>query len=487
MVCNLKCFIAALFVFLLFTVFCGCTQSQQDSGASPGIKSAAPSSVSNDRVGPDRIISSAENLRNDKPRQRHAIKKADKEKGGESHASQDDVVISESGHGIAYVASKDGSQFVVHNGKSGIPYSEIQHLRISPDGKRVAYSKSVGTFFQMVTDDIAGKLNIDVYDPIFSPDSHHIAYLAEGLDRAMNIVLDGKIIDSQNNVVSAEFLFSGDSSKLVYHVRPFGNGTTAAELVIYDLKSGKKTTKQCLDIPLCINSNKTRIAAVTKTASGDKHQVIDFSLDSTASVRTSVEYDVIALLSFSSDGKSLSYVAVKGNHQYLVLNGKEFQLPDKLAVAAPPVFHPVLNSVGVILKTTERDNNQYYLYESSTSANSALLQSRLIRELTYGVKKDDIAFVSTKNDGFMMVVNGKEGPLFDSVVSPLFSADGRKLLYRAREGVNRFVVVVDLATHEHHRQSPFEMVFPVNVAADSKSFAYGVKANDNFIWKVEKL
>jgi hypothetical protein len=139
------------------------------------------------------------------------------------------------------------------------------------------------------------------------------------------------------------------------------------------------------------------------------------------------------------------------------------------------------------MKTKERSNNTYYIYQSNHSGNSSRVQSTLIKEPVYGIKKNDLAYVSVKNDGFIMVVNGNEGPVLDSVVSPLFTFDGSKLIYRAREGSNRFVVVADITSNEHRRLPSYEMVFPVAISADGKSIEYGVKEDDKFIWKVEKL
>lgn len=484
--CSFNRCITVNIMALIVLICSGCTQEKPETTALTSSNAVEIKEALKDHGEISKVLSTAENLRNYKPKQRHLVKKADKEKGGDSHASQEDVVISDQGGGIAYIAEKHGRKYVIHNGKAGNPHSDIDHLRISPDGKRVAYSKSVGNFYQMIVDDIAGNMFIDVYDAVYSPDSRHVAYLAEGLDRAMNIVLDGKSVDSYANVVSSIFLFSHDSSKLVYHVRPYGGGTTSAQLVIYDLKTGSKSTKQCLDIPLVMNSAKTRIAAA-KAISGDKQQIFDFALASPEVVRSSDAYDAVSLLSLSDDGKSIAFAAIKGNHQYLVLDGKERVLPDNLAITAPPFFHPKANYVGVVMKTKERFDNTYHLYQSNISGNSPRVQARLIKEPVFGIKKDDVAYVSAENDAFFMVVNGKSGPKFEAVVSPLFSPDGSKLIYRAREGAKRCVVVADIASNVHRRLPDYEMVFPVSIAADGKSFAYGVKEEDKFILKVEKL
>jgi Tol biopolymer transport system component len=86
-----------------------------------------------------------------------------------------------------------------------------------------------------------------------------------------------------------------------------------------------------------------------------------------------------------------------------------------------------------------------------------------------------------------VVVNGKEGPSFEMVVSPMFSPDGTKLVYRAREGGKRFVVVADADGRVIRRQPEYEMVFSTVFTEDGSSVAYGAKNGNELWWKVEKL
>lgn len=475
-------------MFLIITFSFGCSKKEQSTESRSSLatgKTGATEPHELSRVSEVTTeLSQIEYLRNEKSAQRHNLKEEDKDKdmsGGT--ATQGDVVFSHNGRGVAFIASLKGRQYVVHNGKPGSLFSDIKHLVISPDGKRVSYSNTLGNYLQMITDGVAGNLFVDVYDAVYSPDSRHMAYLAEGRDNIMQVVLDGKTIESIYNVVSGDFHFDSDSSKLLYHVRPAGGRD--ARLVIYDLKSGNKTAIKCLDTTFIMNSAKNRVAAVV--LEGDKQMVIDFSVADSADIHKSGLYDDVNSLSLSDDGKSVAFLATRGKHHYLVLNGKEDQLPAELAVAAPPIIKPSQDSAGVILVKPDRYNALYTFHQLYQNDDVKTLKYSLIKEPAYCSQNNSLAFVAMKDGRFFVVMNGKEGPAFDSVVIPMFSPDCNKLVYRARDGARRMVVVADAASNEHHRHQEYEMVFPTALTADGKSVAYGVKDANKLIWKVDKL
>jgi hypothetical protein len=111
----------------------------------------------------------------------------------------------------------------------------------------------------------------------------------------------------------------------------------------------------------------------------------------------------------------------------------------------------------------------------------------LIKELVYNRVDSSAAFVAKEGPAYFVVVDGRKGPDYEMVVTPMFSPDGKKLVYRAREGGKRFVVVADAAGKEHRRLSEHEMVFATVFTADGSSIAYGVKDGNQLVWKVEKL
>ena len=97
------------------------------------------------------------------------------------------------------------------------------------------------------------------------------------------------------------------------------------------------------------------------------------------------------------------------------------------------------------------------------------------------------AFIACRGEKCFVVANDSEGPLFDRVVSPKFSPDGKFLVYRVRKDGKRFVVVADSSGKVLQQHPAYEMVFDVSFTADGKSVAYGVKNGQQLLWKVEKL
>jgi dipeptidyl aminopeptidase/acylaminoacyl peptidase len=394
-----------------------------------------------------------------------------------------DIVFSELGRGVAYIAEKDRSQRVVHNGKPGKSCAAISHLTISPDGQRVSYSCTLGNYLQMVSDGVESAPFVDVYDAVYSPDSRHIAYLAQGIDKAMNIILDKKTIEVAAEVVTSNFLFTQDSAKLVYYIRPAGGHD--AHLVIFDLQTGLKTVKKCLDTPMVMNSARDRIAVAAME--GDMQLVMDFAVSAPDDVHKSGLYDEVSNISIGGAGKGVAFVGTKGKHRYLVLDGKEVRIPDGLIVYDNPAIRPDMKGAGIILSTNERHNRRFRFLQSYHDAGSKMKQYGQIAEPVYSTRSSATAYVAMEGGRYFIVLNGKEGPSFDSIVTPMFSPDGSKLVYRAREGAKRFVVVADTAGKEHRRQPGYEMVFPTAFTTDDRSVAYGVKDGNQLVWKVENL
>jgi hypothetical protein len=106
--------------------------------------------------------------------------------------------------------------------------------------------------------------------------------------------------------------------------------------------------------------------------------------------------------------------------------------------------------------------------------------------LAYSADGHSRAFAARRGPASFVVVNGKEGPAFDRVVSPVFSPDGERVVYRARLGGERFVVVADLEGRTVRRHAGYEQVFPVIFTADGRSLAYGVKDGARLALKVEE-
>lgn len=469
-------FVVSGFVLCILTI-CSCSREEQhrapqghaavDSGQRGGLGggTTAVTSVSAE----ERVLSSADNLT--PPHTEHQTL---------SHSPQGEVVFSELGRGVAYVATDGVKQWVVHNGRPGPMHSQISYLTISPDGQRVTYRCILAGKQQFVEDGVARQLYDNVRDMEYSPDSRHLAYLTQ-VGVTGSIVLDNKVLGS--GPAFGHKFFTKDSSKFVYTIRPGGIGTS--RLVIMDIKSGARTEKEIVDIPHAVNLKTERIAVAVQE--GDKQRVIAFSVSSPGKVHASGLYDKVHLASLGDDGKSVAFVADRGEGRYLVLNDREERLPDGLALNYPPVIRPDLRGAGIILSTLERYNRRDVLHQAFHKDGAKATYYSKLKDLVYSSASNTPAVVAKEGEQWFVLVNGKRGPTFDMIVTPMFSPDGRWLVYRARQGNRRLVVVADAAGKEHRRHPEYEMVFPTVFTADGTSVAYGVKTGNQLIWKVEKL
>jgi len=86
------------------------------------------------------------------------------------------VIFSESGRGVAYVAEKGGKVYVVHNGRAGKPFESVGDAVLSSDGRRIAYAARAANKWRMVIYGKEGRPYDVLLTPIFSPDGQHVAY-----------------------------------------------------------------------------------------------------------------------------------------------------------------------------------------------------------------------------------------------------------------------------------------------------------------------
>ena len=129
-------------------------------------------------------------------------------------------VFSPDSHRLAYLCSRDRSQFVTCNGEEGPRYEWVGGPMFSPDSKRMAYLAKRGGRMLVVCDGKEGQTNRTKVRPAFSPDSKRFAYEA-ARDGRECIVCDGKEEAAQYDAV-AGVVFSPDSQHLAYTARRGG-------------------------------------------------------------------------------------------------------------------------------------------------------------------------------------------------------------------------------------------------------------------------
>ncbi len=388
-------------------------------------------------------------------------------------------VFSDNGGGVAYIVEKSGLSQVVHNSRPGKPYKAVGTLRISPDGRRIAYGALLDGKWRMVVDGVEGEPFNTVKEPLFSPDGRHVAYQAMKGEK-WHLVVD----TTANAGTKTRYLdhqFSGNGNSIVWIDNADEEGKKG-RLVVSDTGFKNERVIDPAVTRMVLNADKTSVAAVARNIAG-KERVLQFSFATPETVTRWGEYDKIHSPSFASTGAAVTFVGERAGRMSVCFNGQEEYLPAGLMPGAL-VVNPVTKAAGTLMYA----DNRVFPYQAIR--NSGRLAANGYEEgegLVYSQDGAKYAFTARSGAGWFVVVNGADGPVFDKVVSPKFSPDGKYLVYRARKDGSRFVVVADSSGKTLRQHPAYEQVFDVQFTADGKSVAYGVKDGQQLAWKVEKL
>jgi WD40 repeat protein len=461
-------------VFLLvciLTVSAGCSKKQEDS-------KAVSVPVINEVAAKTTLLAAISDQ--EKPQKGNQAAKHSATPAGQAQADNFQIVFNSYGKGVAYVAEKAGSVYVVYNAKAGNVYSAVEHLTISPDGLHVAYGALKDGKWLMVVDGRESTRVDSVGIPRFSPDSRHVFYDAR-IGEQWHLVLD----DHTSAMLPLHYdyydkFFTDDSQSVVSIENPLENNGPV-RLVVTDLSFKKRYEKALKGTNIDYNKNRSRLTMITD--SNGKKRVIDVSIMSPNDVKEGPLYDAIIHNSYGADGRTVTYVAERDGKRYLVLNDKEDSLPDGI-LRDPPVIRPDLKEAGIII---DREEGGAYLHHAFINPARKQNTYQEAASLIYNKQTNQHAYIAKQGKKVFMVVDDKEGPAFDMVVTPMFSPDGSRLIYRARKNGKRFVVVADSSGTVLRQHPEYEQVFETVFTGDGKSVAYGVKDGRKLVWKVEGL
>lgn len=390
------------------------------------------------------------------------------------------VEMDKRGRGFAYIARVKDGVHVVHNKKTGTNYKEVDSstLTVSPDGQRVAYcAKATDKWLVVVDGKEYGPFD-DKGPPVFSPDSKHVAFEAQ-LGASWHVFVDG----AKSEGVASYYdkpLFSPDSTRLIR--RENTPEETSYRMVFSDLSFKEPITVSLSSLANTVSEDFSRIAVADRTEG--KYQVKLFTTAQPDKPVLGAVYDDVRGLAFSKDAQHLAYVAKRGKNSYLVLDDREEAIPEGL-YPWPPVIRPDGKGVGLVIV----GSNGAYIHQAFLDNNIRMpAQYKECADLAYSPDGASHAYVAIRNERFLIVSNNVEGPMYDRVIGPLFSPDGRYLIYRARQDGKRFVVVADPQTGKVIKEHPrYERVFDPVFTTDGPAVAYGVKDGNQLWWKVEKL
>lgn len=448
-----KAFLLMLFAASIAS-FAGCSDTGRDS---------QPSQAKTNALAKPRVFGVVGNL-------------AEEDKESIGHGGIPGIVFSERGDGVAYLVKEAGKYQVRHNDRTSVHYDLVSHLKISADGRHMAHDYLLEGKRYMVLDGKVGPVFDDVWEPVISPDGLHVAYVARNGDKHY-VVIDNSISEGYRSI-NGNPIFSADSKKIVYTVNDLERQAT--RVYVTDLHFTARVVKESCEQAQVVSSDRIRIAVIMKT--GAKRQVVQFSFAQPEVETRGALFDGIDKLAFSGDGQSVVYAAVRDNKRMLVLNDRENALPDG-EMRQPPVVRAGNKGVGVILASSVG----HRLYEVfGDKAMSHFLYSEAAY-LVYSPDGNQYAYCARKGKSIFMVVNGKNGPPFDIVVSPVFSPDSKLLAYRARKDGKRFVVISDLAGNVLKQLPGHDVVYEPVFSPDGQSIAYGVRDGLQIAWKVERI
>ncbi len=227
-----------------------------------------------------------------------------------------------------HVAYTDGHAVFVDGEQVSKRYPEVLRVRISPNGKRVAYkAKERGNFVLVVDDEeYPGYSN---HSPVFSPDSSRLAYQSVD-EKGSFVVLDekpGARFRKENGVRC--LTFSPDSRRFAY----VGTYRQFEHCVVVDGKVGERhSDSNILDITF--SPDGSRLAYRVRGVNGGEYVVVDG--------KAGKRYHGIRGLRFSPDGEHLACWARWQDQCFVVVDGKEGkrydQLPRNLLPGGPVVF-----------------------------------------------------------------------------------------------------------------------------------------------------
>jgi Tol biopolymer transport system component len=277
---------------------------------------------------------------------------------------------------LAYIARAEGKQFIVMDGLEGKKYEIIEFTTMepfagnpihpmlrdiipvfSPDSQHVAYMAQEEDQYFMVQDGVEGKKYVWLISrPLFSPDSQHIAYSASDVRNGALVVHDG--VEGTEYMSVASLTFSPDSASLAYAANT-GDGWC----VVLNGVEGKKYKKLVLGDSAADEPHNLYASRIFFSPDS-KHLAYkaNVGLMQNAVVLDGVEgkpYYILSNVTFSPDSKHAAYTAgirIKGHgfQFFYVVDGQEADSRHAKAIApltwdSPTKCHGILGGDAAFL------------------------------------------------------------------------------------------------------------------------------------------
>lgn len=400
--------------------------------------------------------------------------------GAQAHPN---IVFAKSGRGVAYIEQVAGNARIVHNGQPGRLYKLVGDIAISRDGSKVAYVAHVDDKFKkIVADGQEGPLFLDFGMPFFTPDGKYVVYTGtEGNED--RLIINHKV--HYGLKVSKEFLLSADSRFVAFTDLSSKDGRRQFVISDFSLQD-KKVFDSCGD-SFIVSADQSRIAVDCNEGGLKSIKIIDFGERKQVANLPLPTAGTIVRKKFAADNRTFLYATLTADGQrFLHYDSRDEKMPTGEELMSDPVLLSNSSRVGVV--TGYAYKMRFQTAFPKTAVNDKYYG--YISDVTASQDGSHYAYVAISPGGeerMRLVVDGHEGPLFDKIVSPLFSPDGRYLIYRARESGKRFIVVSDLKGAVVRKHSEYDMIFQPSFDETGTIMSYGVLDGTELWWKVEKL
>lgn len=385
-----------------------------------------------------------------------------------------DGLFSPDGRSVAFVATdREGKTRVFHDGKPSEPYDAATSLVFLPGGKGIAFVAQRGGRVSVVAGGREGAALDGVGRLLAAPDGRVVFSAQRGSER---LLVSGKRELVIASAADPDPWVSGDGKRLLYlEQRPEAR---EAQLHACSLDLTGCIAGQVYEAigPLVSDGSRSRLAHVALRGDRETAAVLDLARPGLSATEAGW-WDGVGMVALSETGEA-AFLARRGEQQLLVAGGKELPLP-----FSESPLELVAGKGGRTIFTTVAGNQVVVLVDGK----------RIDVEMTgvyFPVLSPDgahHAFVAERRERNLVVVDGKEGPPYDKVVTPRFSADGSRLVYRARQDGQRFAVVADLQGKTLREHPRYQAVFEVQFSPDGKSVGYGVRKGQELWWMVEPL
>lgn len=349
------------------------------------------------------------------------------------------MFISPDGGNVIYTAGRNGKMFVVANGKEGKAYDAVYTIIFSPVSQSIAYISREGEKEFVVINDQEGKrydnVNIGKDAFLFSPDGKKVAYMAFQGQKQFVVINDQE--SSSYDYVVDNLVFSPDSQKLAYIVtkegKPFiviNHQEYRPESWPYDVVKSLAFTLDSKELWFIVHRNERWL------------------FDSTGAGEGSISNSDSLEHLFFNKGNGVCFVASQSGKQFIDYTGLRSNSYDSInpkSIALSPVGDELAYVVGregsqfvVINDWTQRwrvgPNGEYEPIPTETTKEGRVYDAIDSQFLIFSFDGAKIAYVAEQGGKQFVVVNEKEGKMYDGVFELTFSPDGQKITYGARSG-----------------------------------------------------